>query len=209
MWAPKAEKETYQHAQFSWINIKTSLFNLFISQSVFKVKQTARCSRIIKSTLKTHQNTNKLSPHHLCLFDRSGESIQQESVPAGRRLKVLLYELHNHLIADLQGHKNSSLSSNNILALYIYFMSIQNLFIQQQEMDIKVHKYEQTAPNCESQTDGRKSHQEPRLHAGRWNGNKELCSSCTNMCTALDTNIEENTQTPRNVTEVSFDIKET
>lgn len=32
-------------------------------------------------------------------------------------------------------------------------MSIQNLFIQKQEMDIKVHKYEQTAPNCESQTD--------------------------------------------------------
>lgn len=90
------------------------------------------------------------------MFDRSGESIQQESVPAGRRLKVLLYELHDHLITDLQGHKNSSLSSNNILALYIYFMSIQNLFIQQQEMDIKVHKYEQTAPNCESQTDGRK-----------------------------------------------------
>lgn len=99
------------------------------------------------------------------MFDRSGESIQQESVPAGRRLKVLLYELHDHLITDLQGHKNSSIYQATIfwpqltiLILYIYFMSIQNLFIQQQEMDIKVHKYEQTTPNSESQTQMAENH---------------------------------------------------
>lgn len=55
-------------------------------------------------------NSIKLNSNHLCLFDCAGEPIQQEAVPAGRRVQVLLDELHDHLITDLQANEDEALS---------------------------------------------------------------------------------------------------
>ena len=48
-------------------------------------------------------------PHHLCLFDRAGETIQQEAILAGWRVQVLLDEFHHHLVTDLHKQNKDNL----------------------------------------------------------------------------------------------------